>query len=183
MHKVKSNQFPIETRHHRMAGFPDVYQLKYGSKGMLYFGFENQEEYQQALELTEGERYIVKFPKQYNPAQFEKMTHPEPLVTPTDLNYPYIPRVGYELVTVKNAGTMLQGILDYCNPAFVKQSDYSLGMMFMESVKKWIYEDRERTYAIYCDKHQGKWDLIHTNECEDGAGLYLAILVKGGSDV
>jgi hypothetical protein len=178
MHKVKSNQFPIETRHHRMGGFPDVYQLKYGSKGMLYFGFDNIEEYHQALELTEGMRYIVKFPQKYTPTKFDKLTHPEPLVTPTDLNYVYLPRIGYELVTVKNAGTMLQGILDYCNLAFVKKPDYSLASRFMGDVEQWLRKDESRTYAIYCDKHQGKWDLIHTNECEDGAGLYLAILVK-----
>jgi hypothetical protein len=178
MHKIKSNQFPIETRHHRMAGFPDVYQLKYGSKGMLYFGFDNQEEYQHALELTEGMRYIVKFPQKYTPTKFDKLTHPEPLVTPTDLNYAYLPRIGYELVTVKNAGTMIQNILDYSNASFVKRPDWSLPCQLMADITKWLYRDAGRTYAIYCDKNRNLWDLIEVNTCEDGAGLYLAILVK-----
>ena len=182
MYKIKANQFPNETRQHRMAGFPDVYQLRYGSKGMLYFGFDCIEEYQQALDLNDGERYIVKFREKYVPTKFDKLTHPEPLVTPTDLNYPYIPRVGYELVTVRNAGAMLQVMLDYCNANFVKQPDWSIGMRFMADVKQWLQDDVERTYAIYCDPSKLLWDLIPTNECEDGNGLYLAIMVKGGEN-
>lgn len=181
MYKIKANQFPLETRHHRMAGFPDVFQLRYGS-AMLYFGFDCIEEYQQALDLNDGERYIVKFSEKYVPTKFEKLTHPVPLVTPTDLNYPYIPREGYELVTVKNAGTMIQNILDYSNASFVKKPDWSLPCQLMADITKWLYQDAGRTYAIYCDPNRNLWDLIEVNNCEDGAGLYLAILVKGGGD-
>ena len=183
MYKIKANQFPLETRQHRMAGFPDVYQLRYGSKGILYFGFDCIEEYQQALDLNDGERYIVKFREKYVPTKFDKLTHPEPLVTPTDLNYAYLPRVGYELVTVKNAGAMIQNILDYSNASFVKQPDWSLPCQLMADITKWLYQDAGRTYAIYCDPNRNLWDLIEVNNCEDGAGLYLAILVKGGGDV
>lgn len=165
-----------------MGGFPDVYQLRYGTKGMLYFGFDCIEEYNIALELTEGQRYIVRFSQRYNPAKFDKLTHPEPLVTPTDLNYPYLPKLGYDLVTVENAGAMMQKILNYSN-AVINKPDWSLATLFMADATKWLHNDESRTHAIYCDADNGAWDLVEVNTCEDGAGLYLGILVKGGSDV
>lgn len=175
MNKIKQNQF-IETQHHRMGGFPDVFQLRYGSS-MLYFGFDCQEEYKQALELTEGKRYTVRFPQRYNPAQYDKLTDPMPLVTPTDLNYPYLPKLGYDLVTVKNAGTIMQAILNHSN-GILKKQDWQLATLFMADVTKWLHHDEERTHVIYCNPDAMAWDMVEVNTCEDGNGLYLGILVK-----
>ena len=178
MHKIKSNQFPLETRQHRMAGLHDVYQLRYGTKVMLYFGFDCIEEYNMALELNEGTPILIDFSKRYNPADFDRLTNPMPKIVFTDLKYPYIPREGYELVTIKNVGKMLQGILDYCQADHMKKPDWQLGCNFMADVTKWLHDDAGRSYAIYCNPDKISWDLIEVNTCEDGGGLYLGILVK-----
>lgn len=184
MNTIEKNpiHFKELTRMHRMGAFPSAFQLGYG-RDTLYFGFEDKQELNNALELSGGQKAIVRFREPYKPSKFETLTHPMPLVVPTDLDYVYLPRVGYELVTVKNAGKFLQSILDYCNAEFVTEPDWGLANRFMKDVKQYIIDGRERTYAIYFNSNSGyQWDLIEKHDTDNKNGMYFGVLVKGGQD-
>ena len=174
MYKIKANQFPNETRQHRMGGFPNVYQLKYGSNAMLYFGFENIEEYEQALELNDGTPVLIEFSKRYNPADFDKLTNPEPMVKETNLRYayhnPFMTRV-----TLDNCTAMLRNMIDSCTSEAGKV-DFKTINRFVNDMSHVLCD--KPNFDLYCSLTKPEWQLFLNTAMSNGKGLYLAILVK-----
>lgn len=175
MYKIKAKQFPHDTHAHRMAGYPDTYQLEHG-RNMLYFNFDCKMEYEMALERTGGKRVMVQFRERYHPFKHHQLIHPEPSVTETNMQYAYVQEEGFELVTVQNAGTLIQQILNNSN-GIIKKSDWFTACGFMDAISKHLSKATV-VHDIYCNPSRMGWELVELDQCQNDAGLYLGILVE-----